>query len=91
MQRNLVIALGLAQHNDPHYYQTLFTKYEQVTPQDIQRVAKQYLPDNKVVLVVEPVAKAKQRAQPCKADRCPPPRRRQARGATARLPVPIGA
>ena len=32
MQRNLVIALGLAQHNDPHHYQTLFTKYEQVTP-----------------------------------------------------------
>ena len=56
IQRNLVIALGLAQHNDPHHYRTLFAQCEQVTPEDIQRVAKQYLPNDKVVLVVEPVA-----------------------------------
>lgn len=56
MQRNILIALGLAQHNDPHHYQTLFTKYAQVTPQDIQRMAQEYLPDDKVVLVVEPMA-----------------------------------
>ncbi len=56
MQRNLIIALGLAQHNDPHYYRTLFTKYEQVTPPGHPaRGAASTLPDNKVVLVVEPV------------------------------------
>lgn len=55
MQRNLVIAMGLTQFQDPHHYQTMFTRYAAVTTADIQRVAKQYLPETKVVLVVEPV------------------------------------
>jgi zinc protease len=54
LQRNLVIALGLAQHQDPHYYRTMFERYAQVTPQEIQRVAQQYLTSQKFVLVVEP-------------------------------------
>ncbi len=55
MQRTFVIALGLAQHNDPHYYEKSLAKLEAVTPQDIQRVARKYLLDPRVVLVVEPV------------------------------------
>jgi zinc protease len=60
MQRNLVIALGLTQFQDPHHYQTMFTRYAEVTPADIQRVAKQYLPETKVVLVVEPVGEGEE-------------------------------
>ena len=55
IQRTIVIALSLAQHDDPHYYQSLFTKFEAVTAEDIQRVARKYLVPDKVVLVVEPV------------------------------------
>ncbi len=54
-QRAFVIAMGLAQHHDPHYYQSAFTRYESVTVRDIQRVAQKYLVNDKVVLVVEPV------------------------------------
>jgi zinc protease len=63
MRRNILIATGLAQHNDPHHYQTLFTRYEQVTPQDVQRVAREYLSDDKVVLVVEPVAEGEKESE----------------------------
>ncbi len=55
LRRAFVIGLGLAQHDDPDYYRKLFTRYEAVTPADIQRVAQKYLVDQKVVLVVEPV------------------------------------
>lgn len=55
IQRTFVIGMGLAQHNDPHYYQSLFTRYDAVTADDIQRVAQEYLGDDKMVLVVEPV------------------------------------
>ncbi len=55
VQRTFVIALGLAQHDDPNYYQKLFTTYEAVAVEDLQRVARKYLVDQKVVLVVEPV------------------------------------
>ncbi len=55
VQRTFVIGLGLAQHNDPQYYQSLFTRYEAVSVADIQRVAGKYLVEEKVALVVEPV------------------------------------
>ena len=55
VQRTFVIGMGLAQHNDVHYYQSLFSRYEAVTAEDIQRVAEKYLVADKVVLVVEPV------------------------------------
>ena len=90
MQRNLLIALGLAQHNDPHHYQTLFTKYAQVTPQDIQRVAQEYLPDDKVVLVVEPVAEGEKKARRCRAGRCPARHRVRSSRRACRLAVPTG-
>jgi len=55
MQRAIVIGLGLVQHDDPHYYRVLFQRYEAVTAEDIERVAAQYLPPEKVTLVIEPV------------------------------------
>ena len=37
----------------PDYYETLLDRYRQVTPADLQRVARQYLhPDQSIVLVV---------------------------------------
>ena len=54
-QRTIVIALGLAQHNDPHYYEEQLKRLEAVTPEDLQRVAGKYLVADHVVLVVEPV------------------------------------
>jgi zinc protease len=63
LYRNIAIATGLVQFNDPHYYQTQFTRYDAVTPQDIQRVAAQYLPAKTVALVVEPVADGEQESE----------------------------
>jgi len=57
LYRTIAIALGLAQHNDPHHYRSEFTQYAQVTPDDIRRVAAQYLPQaGRLVLVIEPAA-----------------------------------
>ena len=44
-KRALTDALGLTQFQDPHHYQTMFTRYAEVTPADIQRVANKYLSD----------------------------------------------
>jgi zinc protease len=59
-QRAFVIAMGLAQHGDPHYYQTVFRRSDAVSAEDIQRVAQQYLVDDKVVLVVQPIGEGEQ-------------------------------
>lgn len=55
MRRTIVVALGLAQHDDPEYYRNEFARYEQVTPSDLQRVARKYLVADKTVLIVDPV------------------------------------
>ena len=57
LRRTLVIGLGLAQHGDPHYYQSLFSRYEKVTVTDLDRVARQHLSPDQVILVIEPVGK----------------------------------
>lgn len=52
--RAFAIAMGYAQHNDPHYYQKTITDYVRVTPADIQRVAAKYLVPQKLVLEIVP-------------------------------------
>jgi zinc protease len=88
LQRNLVIALGLAQHRDPHYYRTMFERYALVTPQEIQRVAQQYLTSQKCVLVVEPTGEGEAESPAVLggplADAAPPPRQ------TPRAVAPAG-
>jgi zinc protease len=55
MRRAIVIALGLAQHDDPEHFRAEFARHDAVTTADLQRVAREYLVADKTVLVVEPV------------------------------------
>ncbi len=73
LHRNIIIALGLTQHNDPHHYQTQFAQYAQVTPEDIRRVATEYLPDRKVVLVIEPAVEGEPESEAVQGGPLPDP------------------
>ncbi|HFE44136.1 MAG TPA: insulinase family protein, partial [Nannocystis exedens] len=48
------IASGVINHNDPKYVLTELQKYQEVTPKDIKRVAKQYLGPNWLTLEIQP-------------------------------------
>ncbi|MGE3819756.1 MAG: insulinase family protein, partial [Isosphaeraceae bacterium] len=50
LMRAFALVIGFAQNDDPAYYKKDFSRYFQVTPLDLQRVAKRYLTPEKVVL-----------------------------------------
>ena len=50
------IASGVINHGDPRFVLTELQKYQEVTPKDIQRVAKEYLGPNWLTLEVQPGA-----------------------------------
>ncbi|HWE38592.1 MAG TPA: pitrilysin family protein [Isosphaeraceae bacterium] len=54
--RAITLASGFAQHDDPAYYRRDFARYFRVTPEDIRRVAREYLVRGHVSLVIGPVA-----------------------------------
>ena len=58
--RAFAICIGLAQYNDPHYYQTTYRDHSTVTPQDVQRVASRYLTPERLVLHVLPVSQGEE-------------------------------
>jgi zinc protease len=58
------LADGLGYQNDPEYYRKAYEGRRAVTPDDVKRVANQYLTTGKVVLSVVPVGKADLAAKP---------------------------
>lgn len=54
--RAFAISWGFAQYDDPHYYQTVYRAYANVTPADVQRVVSRYLTPEKLVLHVLPTS-----------------------------------
>ena len=68
--RAISISTGYAQYDDPDHFRKSFLRYFQVKPNDIQRVAKQYLTEAKVTLLVRPVkpGEAKSQSQPVGPD-----------------------
>lgn len=54
--RASAIASGVINHNDPKYVLTELQKYQEVTPKDIKRVAKEYLGPNWLTLEIQPGA-----------------------------------
>lgn len=53
--RAVTFATGFAQHDDPSYYRRDFARYVKVTPDDVRRVAREYLVKDRVSLVIGPV------------------------------------
>jgi zinc protease len=54
LMRAVTLAVGFAQKDDPEWYRKEFARYFRVRPDDIRRVAKQYLGPEKVALLVRP-------------------------------------
>ncbi len=94
--RAFAIAMGYAQHNDPHYYQKTITDYVRVTPADIQRVAAKYLTPQKLVLEIVPPPPGKEETPAVLVgptvpnERSVEPRRVQDEAVYATMPEPAG-
>ena len=58
------LADGLGYHNDPEFYRKAYQARRSVTPDDVKRVANEYLTKGKVVLSVVPVGKTDLAAKP---------------------------
>ena len=54
--RAIILAMGFAQQNDAAYYKRDFHRYFKVKPNDLKRVANQYLKPDKVVVWTIPVS-----------------------------------
>ncbi len=63
LMRAFTLAMGYAQHDDPNHYRKDYERYFQVTPEQIQAVAKKYLAPEKVVLWVEPAKPGEKEAE----------------------------
>jgi zinc protease len=65
--RAVTLATGFAQRDDPRHYQKKFSRYYQVSPADLTRVAGTYLTPEKVVVWTEPVSPEHPRSEATKA------------------------
>lgn len=61
--RAVVLALGFSQKDDPEYYRQDFERYFRVTPDELARVARQYLTAERVVLEIRPGKEESQAVQ----------------------------
>ena len=84
--RAITISTGFAQKDDPEHYRKEFARYFQVKPEDLQRVAREYLTDATVRLLVRPVkpGEAKTESTPVGPD----PDTAKAAKVTTRAPAP---
>ncbi|CAN5179796.1 pitrilysin family protein [soil metagenome] len=55
--------------NKPDYFQADLDRYRKVTPADVQRVAKQYLTDKKLVMTIVPRSKGAKSVEPNPSNR----------------------
>ncbi len=55
--------------NKPDYFQADLDRYRKVTPADVQRVAKQYLTDKKLVMTIVPLSKGAKSVASSKSNR----------------------
>ena len=60
--RAIVLAMGFSQHNDASYYKRDFSRYFKVKPNDLKRVANQYLKPEKVVVWTVPLSEGHEKS-----------------------------
>ncbi|HVJ83945.1 MAG TPA: pitrilysin family protein [Planctomycetia bacterium] len=60
--RGVMFAIDSVQHDDPKRYQKRFDAYFKVTPADLQRVAKQYLAEQRLALEVRPMGEKEEQS-----------------------------
>ncbi|MGO9600685.1 MAG: M16 family metallopeptidase, partial [Isosphaeraceae bacterium] len=64
VRRAIAISTGFAQKDDPEYYRKDFARRYRVRPKDIESVAERYLTDNRVRLLVRPLAPGETKTEP---------------------------
>ncbi len=84
--RAITLAVGFAQKDDPNHYRKDFARYFAVTPADVQRVAKTYLPESKVDLWIVPAKPGEAESEALQAG--PPAVKGEESPAVERKPAP---
>lgn len=59
--RAIAVGIGYAEHDDPNYVTKEFLRRFKVKPEDVKRVADEYLTKRKIALVVRPASKGEEK------------------------------